>query len=239
MIRFDQVSKRYTGPREAWVLQDIDLEIEPRELVFVLGASGAGKSTLLKLVTLEERPSKGRVLVNAHDSSTIRGKQIPELRRRCGVVYQDFRLIREKTVHENVAYVLRMTGVLEPETIQSEVRRVLTEVGLFAKRHEFPQNLSGGEQQRAAIARALVHHPSILLADEPTGNLDPGMGAEVVEILKRVNRAGATVLVATHDLVLAERYADRIVQLEFGRVRRDERRAVRVRPPGDEFRRDA
>jgi cell division transport system ATP-binding protein len=229
MIRFEGVCKRYSGPREAWVLENIDLRIEVGEMVFLLGASGAGKSTLLKLVTLEERPSKGRVRVQQYDSTTIRRRQVPDLRRRCGVVYQDFRLIRDKTVQENVAYVLRMTGVLDPDLLKNECRRVLTTVGLFQKRNEFPENLSGGEQQRTAIARALVHQPSILLADEPTGNLDPGMGTEIMEILRRVNLAGATVMIATHDRDLAERFAQRVLVLDSGRLRSD----TRIRPkPG-------
>lgn len=229
MIHFENVFKSYPGPRaDAWVLEDLNLTIAPREIVFLLGPSGAGKSTLLKLVTLEERPTRGRIRIHKLDSSTVRRSEIPSHRRRCGVVYQDFRLIRDKTVQENVAYVLRMTGVLEPDIVRGQTQRVLREVGLFAKRHDFPEELSGGEQQRAAIARALVHQPSILLADEPTGNLDPGMGAEVFAILKRVNTAGATVLVATHDAELARRFGHRIISLERGRVRRDER--LRHRP---------
>jgi cell division transport system ATP-binding protein len=223
MIQFEHVFKRYSGSREAWVLEDIDLHVEVGEMVFLLGPSGAGKSTLLKLVTLEERPTRGRVRVQQFDSSRIRRHQVPELRRRCGVVYQDFRLIRDKTVQENVAYVLRMTGVLDPSLLKDESRRVLNTVGLFPKRNEFPENLSGGEQQRAAIARALVHQPSILLADEPTGNLDPGMGAEIMAILRRVNLAGATVIVATHDAELASRFGDRILLLESARLRSDRR----------------
>ncbi len=227
MIRFEDVYKRYRGPREAWVLEKIDLRVQPGEMVFLLGPSGAGKSTLLKLVTLEERPSRGRIRVQPYDSATIRRREIPFLRRRCGVVYQDFRLIRDKTVEENVSYVLRMTGILNPEVLRSEARRVLTRVGLFAKRHEFPDSLSGGEQQRAAIARALVHQPPILLADEPTGNLDPEMGAEIMQLLRSVNLSGATIIVATHDQEMAERFGDRVLLLESGKLRSDRR----LRPP--------
>lgn len=228
MIRFDGVYKRYEGSREAWVLESIDLHVEVGEMVFILGPSGAGKSTFLKLVTLEERPSRGRVRVQQFDSATIRRRDVPSLRRRCGMVYQDFRLIRDKTVEENVAYVLQMTGVLHRDLLRTETRRVLNRVGLFAKRNEFPENLSGGEQQRAAIARALVHQPTILLADEPTGNLDPEMGAEIMQILRHVNLSGATVLVATHDQDLAERFGDRLLALESGRLKADRR--IR-RPP--------
>ena len=228
MIRFEGVYKRYPGPREAWVIQDVNLQIEAGGMGFLLGPSGAGKSTVLKLITLEERPSRGRIRVQQFDSETLSRRRVPDLRRRCGVVYQDFRLIRDKTVQENVAYVLRMTGILDGELIKAEARRVLATVGLFAKRNEFPDNLSGGEQQRTAIARALVHQPSILLADEPTGNLDPSMGTEIMALLRHVNLAGATVIVATHDPELARRFGDRLMVLDTGRLREDRR--VRPRP---------
>ena len=223
MIRFEGISKKYPGVRRGWVLEDLSLEIATGEMVFLLGASGAGKTTLLKLVTLEERPSRGRVLVQEFDSETIPKSKIPQLRRRCGVVYQDFRLIRDKTIHENLAYVLQMTGILDANTLSTITRRVLAQVGLIAKRNDFPDELSGGEQQRAAIARALVHQPSILLADEPTGNLDQEMGIDILQLLRRVNLAGATVVVASHDHELALRFADRVVVLDGGRVRTDER----------------
>lgn len=231
MIRFEGVHKRYSGSRKAWVLEDLNLSVPSGEMLFLLGQSGAGKTTLLKLVTLEERPTQGLVRVHSFDSTTIKARQIPGLRRRCGVIYQDFRLIRDKTLHENVAYILQMTGVLDPQVLRNVTRRVLNEVGLFAKRNEFPEELSGGEQQRAAIARALVHQPSIILADEPTGNLDPEMGDEVMRMLRRVNLSGATVIVATHDETLAERYGDRILTLEFGKIRNERRVRERVRPP--------
>ncbi|MCA9754348.1 MAG: ATP-binding cassette domain-containing protein [Candidatus Eisenbacteria bacterium] len=223
MIRFDHVFKKYGGARRAWVLDDLSLEIPTGEMVFLLGASGAGKTTLLKLVTLEERPTKGRIQVQEFDSDSIPKAKVPLLRRRCGVVYQDFRLIRDKTIHENLAYVLQMTGILDPNTLHAITRRVLAQVGLIAKRNDFPDELSGGEQQRAAIARALVHQPSILLADEPTGNLDQEMGIDILQLLRRVNLAGATVMVASHDHELALRFADRVIVLEAGRVRTDER----------------
>lgn len=223
MIRFENIYKKYAGVRRGWVLEDLSLQIATGEMVFLLGASGAGKTTLLKLVTLEERPSRGRVAVQEFDSETIPKSKIPHLRRRCGVVYQDFRLIRDKTIYENLAYVLQMTGILDPGTLGAVTRRVLAEVGLIAKRNDYPDELSGGEQQRAAIARALVHQPSILLADEPTGNLDQEMGIDVLQLLRRVNLAGATVVVASHDHELALRFADRVVVLEAGRVRTDER----------------
>jgi cell division transport system ATP-binding protein len=223
MIRFESVYKRYTGSRKAWVLDDLSFHVAAGELVFLLGQSGAGKTTLLKLITLEERPSRGRIRIQHFDSASIRKNQIPELRRRCGVIYQDFRLIHDKTIEQNVAYVLQMTGVLDATILKTVTRRVLAEVGLFAKRNEYPEELSGGEQQRAAIARALVHQPSILLADEPTGNLDPEMGTEIMELLRRVNLSGATVIVATHDQDLALRFAERFFVIEMGRLRSEQR----------------
>jgi len=223
MIRFEQVCKRYSGSRKGWVLEDLDLEIPSGEMIFLLGASGAGKTTLLKLITLEERPTEGSVSIHNFSSDTITRRQIPELRRRCGVVYQDFRLIRDKTVEQNIAYILQMTGVLDRAVLGKLTRQVLADVGLFPKRNDYPEELSGGEQQRAAIARALVHQPSIVLADEPTGNLDQEMGYEILQVLRRVNLAGATVVVASHDHDLAMRFADRIVVLENGNVRSDQR----------------
>lgn len=223
MIRFEHVFKKYSGSRRGWVLEDLCLEIGAGEIVFLLGPSGAGKTTLLKLLTLEERPTSGWIQVQGFDSRTIKRKQIPELRRRCGVVYQDFRLIRDKTVQQNVAYVLQMTGILDSAILGSITRRVLAEVALFAKRNDFPEELSGGEQQRAAIARALVHQPSILLADEPTGNLDPAMGTDVMQLLRRVQLAGATVMVATHDHDLALKFGERILVLDRGKVIEDRR----------------
>ncbi len=230
MIRFERVCMRYPGQGDAWVLDDLNLHIEVGEMVFLHGASGAGKSTLLKLITLEERPTEGEVRVQAFRSGSVRRGQVAELRRRCGVVYQDFRLMREKTVEENISYVLRMSGVLDREFLIAESRRALGAVGLFAKRHAYPQSLSGGEQQRAAIARAMVHQPSILLADEPTGNLDREMGREIMEILRRLNLAGATVLIATHNEDLARMFGERILVLEAGRIVSDQR--IRPRPGG-------
>jgi len=228
MIAFEHIFLRYWGPNEEYALQDINLEIGSGEMIFFLGPSGAGKTSLLRLVTLEEMPAQGRVRVLEFDSSRIKGREIPRLRRKVGVVYQDFRLLREKTIFENIAYVLRMTGVLDTSTLQRIVLRLLTQVSLYHKRNHFPDQLSGGEQQRAAIARALVHEPRIVLADEPTGNLDAASANEILDLFRRVNMAGATVVVATHDESLAARYATRTVFLEGGRVVR-EARPVRAR----------
>jgi cell division transport system ATP-binding protein len=228
MIAFEHVFLRYWGPNEDYALRDINLEIGSGEMLFILGPSGAGKTSLLRLVTLEEVPAQGRVRVLEFDSARIRGREIPRLRRKVGVVYQDFRLLREKTIFENIAYVLRMTGVLDTSTLQRIVLRLLTQVSLYHKRNHFPDQLSGGEQQRAAIARALVHEPRIVLADEPTGNLDAASATEILDLFRRVNMAGATVVVATHDESLAARYATRTVFLEAGRIVR-EARPVRAR----------
>jgi cell division transport system ATP-binding protein len=228
MIAFEHIFLRYWGPNEDYALQNINLEIGSGEMLFLLGPSGAGKTSLLRLVTLEERPAQGRVRVLEFDSARIRGREIPRLRRKVGVVYQDFRLLREKTIFENIAYVLRMTGVLDTSTLQRIVLRLLTQVSLYHKRNHFPDQLSGGEQQRAAIARALVHEPRIVLADEPTGNLDAASANEILDLFRRVNMAGATVIVATHDESLAARYATRTVSLEAGQIVR-EARPVRAR----------
>ncbi len=212
---------QYPGPAKEYALEDVSLTIESGELLFLLGPSGAGKTSLLRLITMEEMPVKGRVRVLEYDSSRIRGRELPYLRRKIGVVDQDFRLLRDRTVFENIAYILRMTGVLEVPTLQRIVLRLLTQVSLYHKRNQFPDQLSGGEQQRASIARALVHEPRILLADEPTGNLDAASATEILDLFKRVNMAGATVVVATHDESLAARYASRMVTIQEGRIVRD------------------
>jgi cell division transport system ATP-binding protein len=230
MIGFDHVWLRYPTAPHQHALEDLQLDIAPGEWVFVLGASGAGKTSLLRLVTMEERPTQGRVRVLEYDSSRIRGRELPPLRRRIGVVYQDFRLLRDKTIFENIAYVLRMTGVLDAPTLQRLVLRSLTQVSLYHKRNNFPDELSGGEQQRAAIARALIHEPRIVLADEPTGNLDAVSATEILELFRRVHTAGATVVVATHDEALASRYATRLILLQGGRVVRDARPSRAARP---------
>jgi cell division transport system ATP-binding protein len=231
MIVFEHVYKMYSSLRGEWAIEDLHLTIEPGEFVFILGHSGAGKSTLLRLVTLEERPSRGHVEVAGYRSDTIRRREIPQLRRRCGVVFQDFRLIRDKTIFENVAYCLRMTGTLDSALITRAVSRVLHDVGLYGKRNNFPHQLSGGEQQRAAIGRALIHQPTLLLADEPTGNLDTATGEEVMAVLKRLHLAGTTILVATHDVELAQLHATRMVTMRGGKVAED----LFLRPHGTEI----
>jgi cell division transport system ATP-binding protein len=223
MIVYHHVSKRYPGSSREWALRDIDLQIEAGEMVFFLGPSGAGKTTLLRLVTMEERPTQGWVRVLGVSSETVHPREIPRLRRQMGVVYQDFRLLPDKTVWENVAYALRMTGCLDPKVLQPCVNRLLQRVGILHKRHAYPEELSGGEQQRAALARALIHEPSIVLADEPTGNLDPEMGREIMDILKQLQLRGTTVVVASHNEELARAYGQRLIRLEDGRIQGEER----------------
>ncbi|MCK4413616.1 MAG: ATP-binding cassette domain-containing protein [Candidatus Eisenbacteria sp.] len=230
MICFEEVSKVFPGGTGEAAIADLTLRIEPGEMVFILGQSGAGKSTLLKLITLEQRPTRGRVTVGPFDSETITRRGIPHLRRHCGVVFQDFRLIKDKTIFENVAYCLRMTGTLEKLLITRAVSRVLHRVGIYGKRDRFPHELSGGEQQRAAIGRALIHQPPVLLADEPTGNLDAETGRDVLEVLAQLHLSGTTILVATHDEELARRYATRTLTLRNGRVVED----LFLRPHGTE-----
>lgn len=231
MISFEEVYKSYSGQEDDWAVAGLNLRIEPGEMVFLLGASGAGKSTVLKMVLLETRPTRGCITVANFRSDTIRRREIPHLRRRCGIVFQDFRLIRDKTIFENVAYCLRMSGVLDKALLTRSVSRVLHRVGLYGKRNCFPHELSGGEQQRAAISRALIHQPPVLLADEPTGNLDAATGREIFDFLATLHVSGTTILVATHDEDLARRYATRTLTLKDGRVVED----LYLRPRGTEI----
>ena len=216
MIEAYHVTKTYErGDRPA--LHDVTLRFDKGEFVFLSGPSGAGKSTLLKLIFAAEHPTSGQMLVNGKNVARLRRAQVPYLRREIGVVFQDFKLITNRTVFENVAYTLRVLGV--PETdLRVRVQRVLKEVGLLHKQAMLPPKLSGGEQQRVAIARALVNDPAVLLADEPTGNLDADLTEEVMALLERANARGTTIVVATHDLGLMSRYRKRVVYLSGGRV---------------------
>ena len=216
MIEAYHVTKTYErGDRPA--IHDVNLKIAKGEFVFLSGPSGAGKSTLLKLVFAAEQPTSGQMLVNGKNIGKLRTTQIPYLRREIGVVFQDFKLIATRTVHENVAYTLRVIGLGEAE-VRRRVQRMLKEVGLVHKQHVLTPKLSGGEQQRVAIARALVNDPAILLCDEPTGNLDQELTAEVMALLENANARGTTVVVATHDVALMQRYRKRVVYLAEGRV---------------------
>ncbi len=215
MISFDGVRKVYPGGNVA--LQDVNLEIRRGEFVFVLGHSGAGKSTFLKLILREEVATSGRVTVGGRDLSRIRQRDIPYLRRGLGVVFQDFRLIPNMTAFENVAFAMRVTNIPERE-IKKRVPYVLNLVGLAGKARSLPNELSGGEQQRVALARALVHSPPIIIADEPTGNIDPELSVEIMELLKAINMVGTTVVVVTHEHDLAQRFSERIITIDHGSV---------------------
>jgi cell division transport system ATP-binding protein len=216
MIQVFHLTKTYDrGDRPA--LHDISLTIEKGEFVFLSGPSGAGKTTLLKLIFAAEKPTDGQILVNGRNVVKLKPRQIPFLRREIGVVFQDFKLIPTHTVHENVAYTLRVLGLRETE-VRQRVWRMLKGVGLYHKQHVLPPKLSGGEQQRVAIARALVNDPPLLLADEPTGNLDKDITEEVMALLERANARGTTVVVATHDVALMQRYRKRILHLHQGRL---------------------
>ncbi|HUL78040.1 MAG TPA: cell division ATP-binding protein FtsE [Vicinamibacteria bacterium] len=215
MIQAFHVYKQYD--RESMALTDVTLSVGKGEFCFLTGPSGAGKTTFLKLVFREELPSQGQILVGGRNVTAIPDGQIPELRRSIGVVFQDFKLLKRRTILENVAFVLRILGVPARE----QKRRAfasLRAVGLHHKLHAYPLQLSGGEQQRVAIARALINEPMLLLADEPTGNLDPDMATEIMKLFLDVNARGTTVLVATHDREMIQRMGRRVIALEKGRV---------------------
>jgi len=209
------VSKSYLPG--SWALRDVSLEIGRGEFVFLTGASGAGKTTLLKLLFAAERPNQGQILVLGRNIARLRGGAVPALRRRVGVVFQDFKLLGSRSVEENVAVTLDVVGTPR-RTTRSRVFNILRQVGLHERRNHAPLALSGGEQQRVAIARALVGEPEVLLADEPTGNLDPKLSVEIIELMMAAADRGTTVVVATHDLSLVERYGRRVLRLEDGRV---------------------
>ncbi|MGW8182969.1 MAG: cell division ATP-binding protein FtsE [Burkholderiales bacterium] len=215
MISFSKVWKRYPGGLEA--LRNVTFAIEPGEMVFVTGHSGAGKSTVLKLAAAIERPSGGSVIVNGQNVGALRPGAIPYLRRNFGLIFQDHKLLFDRNVFENVLLPLHVNGFERREAAR-RVRAALDKVGLLAKEKANPITLSGGEQQRLAIARAIVHRPAILLADEPTGNLDAGYAADIGELFRSFNQVGVTVVIATHDEALAERLRPRVVTLRAGAV---------------------
>ena len=215
MIEFTDVVKSYTTGNTA--LQGVNMQIEDGEFAFLVGPSGSGKSTIIKLITGELKPTSGTVHVNGYSLERIRKREVPFLRRTIGVVFQDFRLIDSKTVYENVAFVMRAVGAKEHQ-IRERVPYVLELVGLENKSRRHPTELSGGEQQRLAIARALVNNPSTIIADEPTGNLDPARSLEIMTLLKEINNLGTTVLVVTHEKDLVERFAKRVIAIDEGVV---------------------
>ncbi|MFZ2495027.1 MAG: cell division ATP-binding protein FtsE [Candidatus Saccharimonadales bacterium] len=220
MILLDRVSKAYGKDGEP-ALSRISLHIEPKEFVILVGTSGAGKSTLLKLLTREEKPTSGKIVVGGIDYDTLRDKHIPLLRRKIGVVFQDFKLLPQRTVFENVAFALEIAGMTNRE-IKSTVPKVIELVGLKGKEDNYPRELSGGERQRVAIARAVVRQPKILIADEPTGNLDPKHSWDIVRLLEKINRYGTTVLLTTHNVEIVNKLKRRVITLDHGKIVADQ-----------------
>jgi cell division transport system ATP-binding protein len=223
MIRLDNVSKVYKGTVAA--LQDVSIEIGKSEFVFVVGPSGSGKSTMIRLLLKEEEPSNGRIFVAGKDIGRLSPWKVPYLRRNIGTVFQDFKLLPDKNVFDNVAFALEVIG--KPRhVVHTRVPEILELVGLGRKLSNYPEELSGGEQQRVSIARAFVNRPLILLADEPTGNLDPATSVDIMKLLDRINRTGTTVIMATHDNAIVDAMRRRVVELDDGRVVRDQARGV-------------
>ncbi|MBI2482171.1 MAG: cell division ATP-binding protein FtsE [Candidatus Vogelbacteria bacterium] len=218
MIYFDKVSKVYPG--DVVALADLSFAIEPGEFVSVVGHSGSGKTTLIKMILAEDVPSMGQVFFESSDIHKLNHKELPKLRRRIGSVFQDFRLLPNKTVYENIAFTMEAAGRTDEE-IASDVPHVLELVGLGNKLWSFPRELSGGERQRVAIARAIVNQPDLLIADEPTGNLDPLNANDIIQIFKKINDIGTTVLLATHDKGIIDSLGRRVLTLENGRLIRD------------------
>ena len=219
LVRMYHVSKSYLPG--AFALRDVNLTIHKGDLVFLTGPSGAGKTTLLKLLFAAEQPSEGSIIIGGRNIARLSDSAVPSLRRRIGVVFQDFKLLSRRTVEENVGLTLAVRGE-PPRLLRTRVFRMLKQVGLQHRRHHPPLSLSGGEQQRVAIARALVGEPEILLADEPTGNLDPELTIEIMDLLAAAAARGTTVVVATHDLALVERYARRVLHLQAGMLTESE-----------------
>ena len=215
MIEFRNVSKVYNNGTEA--LHNINLKVEKGEFVFIVGSSGAGKSTFLKLITCEERPNEGQVLIDGQDISHIRKGKVPYVRRKMGLVFQDFRLIDHMTVYDNVAFAMRVVGA-SPKAIKKRVPYILGLVGLQHKAKHYPTEMSGGERQRVGLARALVNNPSMIIADEPTGNIDPALSYEIVDLLSAINERGTTVLMVTHEHSLVKHFHKRIIQIHSGEI---------------------
>lgn len=224
MILLDRVTKTY-GKVATPALDRVSVHVEPKEFVIVVGQSGAGKSTLLKLLTREERPTSGKIIVGGIDYDKLRDRDIPLLRRKIGVVFQDFKLLPNRTVFENIAFALEIVGVTNRE-IKHTVPKVLEIVNLRGKEKRMPMELSGGERQRVAIARAIVRQPKILIADEPTGNLDPKHAWDVIKVLEKINHYGTTVLLTTHNQEIVNKLKRRVVTIAHGQIVSDKARAV-------------
>ena len=219
MIRLIDIQKTYDNGTKA--LKGVNLRIDDGEFAFLVGPSGSGKSTIIKLLTAEVAPSGGRIMVNGYNLGSLRQKQIPFMRRTLGVIFQDFRLIDKKTVRENLEFAMRAVGA-SPREIRKRIPYVLDLVGLSRKEDRYPTQISGGEQQRVAIARALVNNPQMIIADEPTGNLDPQRSLEIMMLLERINELGTTMLVVTHEKELVNRFSKRVIAIENGRIISDE-----------------
>jgi len=225
LIELIKVSKVYN--EKIIALDNINLKIERGEFVSIVGASGAGKSTLVKLIICEEKPTSGKILIANRNIVQLKPSELPYFRRKVGVVFQDFKLLPQKTVYENVAFALEVCEAL-PEEIRDKVPRILDLVGMLRRKDNLPDELSGGEKQRVSIARALVHSPKILIADEPTGNLDPVNAWEIIELLDRINRRGTVVILATHNKVIVDRLKRRVILLKNGKVISDMRKGSYV-----------
>lgn len=224
MITFDSVTKTYTGQSQA-ALSDVNVDIDKGEFVFLVGQSGSGKSTFIRLILREYRPTRGTLYVAGKNLNQLRSWKVPALRRQIGTVFQDFRLLPGKTVDENVAFAMQVIGKSTKE-IRSVVPETLELVGLDGKEKRMPDELSGGEQQRVALARAFVNRPKILIADEPTGNLDPDTAVGIMKVLDRINRTGTTVVMATHDSTIVDQMRRRVIELDRGHLVRDENEGV-------------
>jgi len=220
VIKFTHVSKKYDNGTTA--LKDVSLNIEKGEFVFIVGSSGAGKSTLMRLILREEVPTSGKIEVNGCNVGALKRREIPYFRRSLGVVFQDFRLIPNMSVYDNVAFALRVTNVSNKD-IRRRVPYILSLVGLQGKARSMPDQISGGEQQRVALARALVNNPSLIIADEPTGNIDPELSYEIVDLLNEINKCGTTIVMVTHEHDLVSQFDHRVVQIENGHVVADGR----------------
>ena len=220
MIHFDKVSKVY--PDNSVALEDVSFTIEPKEFISIVGHSGAGKTTLVKMFLAEEKPSKGKIFFESTDIQTLSKKEINEFRRKVGVVFQDFRLLPDKNIYENIAFAMEAAGRTDEE-IEADVPHVLDLVDLSKKIWNFPGELSGGEAQRVAIARAIVNQPDVIIADEPTGNLDPLNTYDVVQILKKINDLGTTVILTTHNKGVIDSLGRRVITMENGRIIRDDK----------------
>lgn len=219
MIEFDKVSKHYENGTIA--LEDISLKVDKGEFVFIVGSSGAGKSTFLKLIIKEESASSGEITVNGRKLSTLKRKEVPYLRRTMGIVFQDFRLIEKMNVYDNVAFAMRAIGARNSE-IKRRVPYILDLVNLSNKSKSYPSELSGGEQQRVGLARALVNNPALIIADEPTGNIDPALSYEIVDLLDQINKCGTTILMVTHEQELVNKFSKRVIEISNGKIVKDQ-----------------